>query len=87
MFPSTLIGTGEKWTMMKTISVTEYLNYEAGIIHLVALIVSFPIYWEINLLIAYCTALKHRVPITSGQLLKSNNSNSKALGSLDSGLF
>ncbi|CAL9096117.1 unnamed protein product [Musa acuminata var. zebrina] len=30
MFPSTLIGTGEKWTMMKTISVTEYLNYEAG---------------------------------------------------------
>jgi methionyl-tRNA synthetase len=31
MFPSTLLGTGEKWTMMKTISVTEYLNYEAGI--------------------------------------------------------
>ncbi|EPS72788.1 hypothetical protein M569_01969, partial [Genlisea aurea] len=30
MFPSTLIGTGEKWTLMKTISVTEYLNYEAG---------------------------------------------------------
>ncbi|KAJ4755990.1 Methionine--tRNA ligase [Rhynchospora pubera] len=30
MFPSTLLGTGEKWTMMKTISVTEYLNYEAG---------------------------------------------------------
>jgi len=30
MFPSTLIGTGENWTMMKTISVTEYLNYEAG---------------------------------------------------------
>ncbi|KAD7478040.1 hypothetical protein R6Q59_026451 [Mikania micrantha] len=30
MFPSTLIGTGESWTMMKTISVTEYLNYEAG---------------------------------------------------------
>lgn len=30
IFPSTLIGTGEKWTMMKTISVTEYLNYEAG---------------------------------------------------------
>lgn len=31
MFPSTLIGTGENWTMMKTISVTEYLNYEAGL--------------------------------------------------------
>uniref|UniRef100_A0A453ILR6 methionine--tRNA ligase n=1 Tax=Aegilops tauschii subsp. strangulata TaxID=200361 RepID=A0A453ILR6_AEGTS len=30
MFPSTLLGTGENWTMMKTISVTEYLNYEAG---------------------------------------------------------
>nr|XP_043635554.1 probable methionine--tRNA ligase [Erigeron canadensis] len=30
MFPSTLIGTAESWTMMKTISVTEYLNYEAG---------------------------------------------------------
>ncbi|KAF9607486.1 hypothetical protein IFM89_036083 [Coptis chinensis] len=30
MFPSTLLGTGEKWTYMKTISVTEYLNYEAG---------------------------------------------------------
>uniref|UniRef100_A0A0C9S8I2 methionine--tRNA ligase n=1 Tax=Wollemia nobilis TaxID=56998 RepID=A0A0C9S8I2_9CONI len=30
LFPSTLIGTGEKWTLMKTISVTEYLNYEAG---------------------------------------------------------
>ncbi|XP_017700174.2 probable methionine--tRNA ligase isoform X2 [Phoenix dactylifera] len=30
MFPSTLLGTGEKWTMMKTISVTEYLNYESG---------------------------------------------------------
>jgi hypothetical protein len=31
MFPSTLIGSGENWTMMKTISVTEYLNYEAGL--------------------------------------------------------
>ncbi|XP_023745694.1 probable methionine--tRNA ligase [Lactuca sativa] len=30
MFPSTLIGTEENWTMMKTISVTEYLNYETG---------------------------------------------------------
>jgi hypothetical protein len=29
MFPSTLLGTGDKWTMMKTISATEYLNYEA----------------------------------------------------------
>ncbi|RRT77920.1 hypothetical protein BHE74_00035164 [Ensete ventricosum] len=32
MFPSTLLGTGERWTMMKTISVTEYLNYESGTI-------------------------------------------------------
>ncbi|XP_073103734.1 probable methionine--tRNA ligase isoform X2 [Elaeis guineensis] len=30
MFPSTLLGTSERWTMMKTISVTEYLNYESG---------------------------------------------------------
>uniref|UniRef100_A0A1J3EI29 methionine--tRNA ligase n=2 Tax=Noccaea caerulescens TaxID=107243 RepID=A0A1J3EI29_NOCCA len=30
MFPSTQLGTEENWTMMKTISVTEYLNYEAG---------------------------------------------------------
>ncbi|KAL5562128.1 hypothetical protein UlMin_031875 [Ulmus minor] len=30
MFPSTLIGTGENWTMMRTICVTEYLNYETG---------------------------------------------------------
>lgn len=30
MFPSTLLGTGENWTLMKSISVTEYLNYEAG---------------------------------------------------------
>ncbi|CAL9768713.1 unnamed protein product [Musa acuminata subsp. burmannicoides] len=30
MFPSALLGTGERWTMMKTISVTEYLNYESG---------------------------------------------------------
>ncbi|XP_020266926.1 probable methionine--tRNA ligase [Asparagus officinalis] len=30
MFPSTLLGTDESWTLMKTISVTEYLNYEAG---------------------------------------------------------
>lgn len=31
MFPSTLLGTGQNWTLMKTISVTEYLNYEAGL--------------------------------------------------------
>lgn len=30
IFPATLMGTGEKWTMMKSISVTEYLNYESG---------------------------------------------------------
>ncbi|KAJ0617289.1 putative methionine--tRNA ligase [Helianthus annuus] len=30
MFPSTLLGTDENWTLMKTISVTEYLNYETG---------------------------------------------------------
>ncbi|KAM0924773.1 hypothetical protein ACQ4PT_004700 [Festuca glaucescens] len=30
MFPSALLGTGENWTLMKTISVTEYLNYETG---------------------------------------------------------
>ncbi|KAL6527950.1 hypothetical protein OROHE_014900 [Orobanche hederae] len=30
IFPSTLLGTDESWTLMKTISVTEYLNYEAG---------------------------------------------------------
>lgn len=28
IFPSSLIGTGEKWTMLKTISTTEFLNYE-----------------------------------------------------------
>lgn len=30
IFPATLLGTGEEWTMMKNISVTEYLNYEGG---------------------------------------------------------
>ncbi|CAA0838381.1 Probable methionine--tRNA ligase [Striga hermonthica] len=30
IFPSTLLGTNERWTLMKTISVTEYLNYESG---------------------------------------------------------
>lgn len=28
LFPSSLIGTGDKWTLLKTISSTEYLNYE-----------------------------------------------------------
>lgn len=28
IFPSTLIGTKETWSMMKTISTTEFLNYE-----------------------------------------------------------
>ena len=28
IFPCSLIGTGQPWTMMKSISVTEYLNYE-----------------------------------------------------------
>lgn len=28
LFPATLIGTKEKWTMLKAISSTEYLNYE-----------------------------------------------------------
>ncbi|GAB2295690.1 hypothetical protein Dimus_029844 [Dionaea muscipula] len=30
MFPCSLLGTGENWTLMKSISVTEYLNYEDG---------------------------------------------------------
>ncbi|GLI66830.1 hypothetical protein VaNZ11_010807, partial [Volvox africanus] len=30
IFPATQIGTGQPWTMMKCISVTEYLNYEGG---------------------------------------------------------
>uniref|UniRef100_A0A2P2QXX4 Uncharacterized protein n=1 Tax=Rhizophora mucronata TaxID=61149 RepID=A0A2P2QXX4_RHIMU len=29
MFPPILLGTGEGWTLMRSISVTEYLNYEA----------------------------------------------------------
>ena len=28
IFPATLLGTGQQWTMMRSISVTEYLNYE-----------------------------------------------------------
>ena len=30
IFPSSLIGTGEKWTMLYHMSSTEYLNYESG---------------------------------------------------------
>lgn len=30
IFPCTLLGTGDNWTMMRKISVTEYLNYEGG---------------------------------------------------------
>jgi methionyl-tRNA synthetase len=30
IFPATLLGSGKSWTMMKNISVTEYLNYEGG---------------------------------------------------------
>jgi methionyl-tRNA synthetase len=30
IFPSSLIGTGETWTMLHTMSSTEYLNYEGG---------------------------------------------------------
>jgi methionyl-tRNA synthetase len=28
IFPATMLGTGQKWTLMHSISVTEYLNYE-----------------------------------------------------------
>eukprot|EP00331_Platyophrya_macrostoma_P005909 CAMPEP_0176424322 /NCGR_PEP_ID=MMETSP0127-20121128/10776_1 /TAXON_ID=938130 /ORGANISM="Platyophrya macrostoma, Strain WH" /LENGTH=835 /DNA_ID=CAMNT_0017805373 /DNA_START=22 /DNA_END=2529 /DNA_ORIENTATION=- len=31
IFPSTLIGTSEPWTLLNNISTTEYLNYEAGL--------------------------------------------------------
>lgn len=30
IFPSTLMGTGLDYTLLKTISTTEYLNYEDG---------------------------------------------------------
>ncbi|XP_010481086.1 PREDICTED: methionine--tRNA ligase, cytoplasmic-like [Camelina sativa] len=30
MFPSAQVGSGEKWTLVKTISATEYLKYEGG---------------------------------------------------------
>ena len=30
IFPSSLIGTGEPWTMLHTMSSSEYLNYEGG---------------------------------------------------------
>jgi methionyl-tRNA synthetase len=28
IFPATLLGTGKKWTMVKHLMSTEYLNYE-----------------------------------------------------------
>jgi len=30
IFPSTLIGTGQPWTLLSNLSTTEYLNYEGG---------------------------------------------------------
>lgn len=30
IFPASLLGSGGNWTLMKNISVTEYLNYEGG---------------------------------------------------------
>lgn len=30
MFPSTILGIGENWTLMKKINVTKYLNYKAS---------------------------------------------------------
>ena len=30
IFPATQLGSGQKWTMMQSISVTEYLHYEDG---------------------------------------------------------
>ena len=30
IFPSSLLGSGKKWTMLYHMSSTEYLNYEAG---------------------------------------------------------
>ncbi|KAG0299631.1 putative methionine--tRNA ligase, cytoplasmic protein rar1 [Dissophora globulifera] len=30
IFPSTLMGTGEDWTLLDTLSTTEYLQYESG---------------------------------------------------------
>lgn len=30
VFPSSQLGTGDKWTMLNTLSTTEYLNYEHG---------------------------------------------------------
>ncbi|KAF9581573.1 putative methionine--tRNA ligase, cytoplasmic protein rar1 [Lunasporangiospora selenospora] len=30
IFPSSLIGTGEKWTLLNSLSTTEYLQYETG---------------------------------------------------------
>ena len=30
IFPASQLGSGRPWTMMRSISVTEYLNYESG---------------------------------------------------------
>lgn len=30
IFPATMLGTRQKWTLMRNISVTEYLNYEGA---------------------------------------------------------
>jgi methionyl-tRNA synthetase len=30
IFPASQIGTGDKWTQVKTLSTTEYLTYEGG---------------------------------------------------------
>lgn len=31
MFPCTLLGTGQNWTLVKQLSITEYLNFEGGL--------------------------------------------------------
>ena len=45
IFPCTLLGTGEPWTLMKTISVTEYLNYESGMFSSLFLEIWWPGVW------------------------------------------
>lgn len=30
MFPCTLLGTGQNWTLVDQLSITEYLNFEGG---------------------------------------------------------
>jgi methionyl-tRNA synthetase len=44
IFPCTLLGTGDPWTLMRTISVTEYLNYEAGLFSPVHSLLSIRLY-------------------------------------------